>query len=113
MTRRAEVTALTREGQKILMAAVFASDPGKAVMEDAAIEVTVNDHFDIRTKKAILFGKTVVIDLFKSLKMILHTLKILRFPWLSRAIYRRDVGHDRFSIGNKSRMPDEMYCKLN
>ena len=59
------------------MSAVFASNSGKAVMEDAAIEVTVNNHFDIRTQKTILFGKTVVIDLFKSLKMILNTLIIL------------------------------------
>ena len=35
----------------------------------AAIEVTVDDHFDIRTKKAILFGKTVVVDLLKFLKV--------------------------------------------
>ena len=86
MTRGAEVAALTREGQKILMAAVFASNSGEAVMEDAAIEVTVDDHFDIRRKKAILFGKTVVVNLFKSLEIILNTLIILRFLWLSRSI---------------------------
>jgi hypothetical protein len=80
------------------VAAVFASDPGESVIEDAAIEITVNDHFDIRTKKAILFGKTVVINLFKSLKMILNALIILRFRWLPRAIYRRDIGHERFSL---------------
>jgi hypothetical protein len=113
MTRGAEVAALTREGQEILVAAVFASHPGEAVMEDAAIEVTVNNLFDIRTQKTILFGKTVVINLFKSLKMILNTLIILRFLWLARAIYRRDIGHDRFSFGSKSRLPDEEYCKFN
>ena len=43
-------------------------------------------HFDIRRKKAILFGKTVVVNLFKSLEMILNTLIILRFLWLSRSI---------------------------
>ena len=112
MTGRTEVAALTREGQKILVAAIPASDPGKAVMEDAAIEVTVNDRFDIRKKKAILFGKTVVVDLLKSLKMILNTLIILRFLWVARAIYRRDVGHDRFSFGSKPRVPDERNCKL-
>jgi hypothetical protein len=53
------------------VAAVCASDPSEAVVEDAAIEVTVDDHFDIRTKKSILFGKTVVVNLFKSLEMIL------------------------------------------
>jgi hypothetical protein len=95
------------------MAAVFASDPGETVMEDSAIEVTVNDSFDIGAKKAILFGKTVVIDLFKSLEMIFNTLIILRFLWLSRAIYRRDIGHVRFSFGSTPRMPDEIYCKLH
>lgn len=68
------------------MAAVFASDPGEAMAQDAAIEKTVNHPFDVGTKEAILFGKTVVIDLFKRLKMILDTLIILRFLWLSRAI---------------------------
>ena len=53
------------------MVAGFASDPGEAVMEDAAIKITVNHPFDIGTKKAIPFGKTVVVNLFKSLEMIL------------------------------------------
>ena len=95
------------------MTAVFASDPGEAVMEDAAIKITVNHPFDIGTKKAIPFSKTVVVNLFKSLEMILNALIILRLLWLSRAIYRRDIGHDRFSCKNKSKMPDEIYCKLN
>ena len=77
MTRWAEVASLTREGQEILVAAVFASHLGEAVTEDAAIEVTVDDLFDIRAQETILFGKTVVTDLFKSLKMILNTLIIL------------------------------------
>jgi len=93
--------------------AVFASNPGEAVMENAAIEVTVNDPFDIRTKKSILFGKTVVVNLFKSLKMLLNALIILRVLWFSMAIYRRDIGHVRFSVGSKSGMPDKIYCKLN
>jgi hypothetical protein len=94
------------------VAAVFAPDSGEAVMEDAAIKVTVNDHFDIRTKKAILFRKTVVIDLFKSLKMILNALIIFRVLWCSMAIYRRDIGHVRFSSGSKSGMPDEVCRKF-
>jgi hypothetical protein len=76
------------------VAAVFASDTGEAVVQDASIEITVNHPFDMGTKKTILFGKTVVIDLFKSLKMIFTTLIILRFLWLSGAIFRRDVRHD-------------------
>jgi hypothetical protein len=95
------------------MAAIPAFHPGKAVMQDAAVEVPVNNRFYIRTQKTILLGKTVVVDLFKSLKMIFNTLIILRFLWLSRAIYRRDNGHVRFSCKNKLRMPDEIYGKLN
>jgi len=87
--------------------------PGRAVVENAAIEVTVDDLFHIRTKKAILFGKAVVVNLFKSLKMILNTSIVLGFLWLSRAIYRRDIRHVRFSVGSKSGMFDEINCKLN
>lgn len=75
------------------MAAVFTFDAGETIVEDAAIEVTVNDPFDIRTKKAILFGKTVVIDLLKFLKVILNAsviLGILRFP---RAVCERNIRH--------------------
>jgi hypothetical protein len=112
VTRRAKVAALTGEGQEILVAAVFASDPGEAVMKDAAIEVTVNDRFDIRTQETILFGKTVVVNLLKSLEIIFNTLIIFRFLWLSRAIDGGDVGHDRFSFRSQCRMPDEICCKL-
>ena len=72
-------------------------------MEDAAIEVAIDNLPHIRPKKTILLGKAVVVNLFKLLKMILNTLIILRFQWLSRAIYRKDVGHDRFSFGTKPR----------
>ncbi len=75
------------------MAALFASDPGEAVMKDAAIEITVNQPFDIGTKKAIPFGKTVVVNLFKSLEMIHNTLIILRILWLARTINRRNIEH--------------------
>jgi hypothetical protein len=48
------------------MAAVFASDPGKAIMEDAAIEITVNNQFDIGTKETILFERTYPESGYKS-----------------------------------------------
>jgi hypothetical protein len=57
--------------------------------------------FDIGTKKNILFGKTVVVNLFKSLEIILNALIILRVLWLWRAIYTRDIGHEAYRIKNK------------
>jgi hypothetical protein len=91
------------------MAAVFASNSGEAVMENAAIEVTVDDHFDIRRKKAILFGKTVVVNLFKSLVMILNTLIILRIMWFTWLINWRRVGHGPFFLKRDEDMPDSLY----
>jgi hypothetical protein len=54
MTGRAEVAALAREGQKIFVAAVFASHAGKAVAQIAAIEITVDYLFDIWPPEAML-----------------------------------------------------------
>ena len=87
--------------------------PCKAIVQDAAIKIAIDNLSHIGPEKAILLGKTLVIDLLKRLEMVFNTLIILRFLWLSRAIYRRDVGHERFSFGSKSRMPDEIYCKFN
>ena len=95
------------------MAAFPTFDPCKTVVQDSAIQIAVNHLLHIRPEKHVLFRKTVIVDLLKSLKMILNTLIILRYLWLSRAIYRRDVGHERFSFGSKSRMPEEINYKFN
>lgn len=58
------------------MAAILGSDPGETVMEDAAIEITINNLFNIRTKKTILFGKTFVVNLLELFKIVLNTLVI-------------------------------------
>jgi len=56
--------------------AFTAFDPCKSVIQKTAIKITINDLFHIRTEKTILPCKAVIIDLFESLKMILHTLVI-------------------------------------
>ena len=93
MAGGAEVPAFAREGQEILVATVFAFNAGETIVEDAAIEVTANDHFDIRAKKTISFGKTVVVNLFKSLKMILNALVILGILRFARAVCGRNIRH--------------------
>jgi hypothetical protein len=45
-------------------------------VEDAAIKVTVTGLFDIGTEKTVLPRKMVVINLFKTLKMIFNALII-------------------------------------
>jgi hypothetical protein len=75
------------------MSAVFASDSGETVVEDAAIKITVNHLLHISTEETILGGEALVIDLLKFLKMILNALVIFGILRLPRVIYGGDVGH--------------------
>ena len=59
------------------MATVPAPNTGKAVMEDAAIKIAINDLSHIGPKKAILLGKALIIDLLQRLKVIFNTMIIL------------------------------------
>ena len=51
------------------MPAVFASDSGEAVMEDAAIQETINYLSHIGPEKAKFGCKPIVIDLLQRLKV--------------------------------------------
>ena len=81
------------------MATVTASDSGKSIMEDATVKITVNNLLHIRPKETVLLGKALIIDLFKSLKMILNTLVVLGVLRFSGAIYGRGVWHGLISPG--------------
>ena len=51
------------------MTTVIASDSGKSIVEDATIKVAVNYLSYIGAEKAILPGKALIIDLFKSFEI--------------------------------------------
>ncbi len=63
MAGRTEVTALAGEGKKILVVAVFTLHPGKAVVQVAAIKITVNDLPEIGSEESIGPLKTFLVDL--------------------------------------------------
>jgi hypothetical protein len=73
VARWAEVPALARESQKILMTTLFASDAGKPVVEVTAVEIPVNHLPDIGTEKPILFFKPLFIHLSECLEMIFNS----------------------------------------
>jgi hypothetical protein len=50
------------------MTAVFAPNTGKAIVQNPTVQVTVNYLLDIRTVKAILPLKPVLINLLERLK---------------------------------------------
>ena len=76
MSGRAEVPSFTRESQKIFVAAVIAFHTGKAVVQIAAVEITVDHLFDIGPPEAVISGKPVVINLHEGFKVILHAVVI-------------------------------------
>ena len=57
--------SLAGKRQEILVTAISTSDTGKPTAKDATIKVAVNYLSYIGAEKAILFGKALIIDLFK------------------------------------------------
>ena len=74
MARRVIMPPFTRKGQKVLMAAVPAAHPRKAVVQVAAVQVAIDHLPDIGPEKSIPALEALFIDLLESLKMILNTL---------------------------------------
>ena len=79
------MTALAGEGKKIFVVAVFTLHPGKAVVQIAAIKITVNDIPEIGTEESIGPFKPFLVDLDEGFQMIYDTAVIigsLRFAGL-------------------------------
>ena len=69
------------------MTTVLTSDPGKAIFQNAAVQIAVNDLFNVGAKETVLPFEPLVIDLFEGLKMVLHALVIWRVLRIALAIY--------------------------
>jgi len=79
------------------MVTILALNTGKAIMEDAAIKVTINNLSYIRAEKTIPLSKALIINLLKRLKMVFHALVILRNLRVARTINGKSIGHWLFS----------------
>ena len=95
------------------MVTILASYTGKAVVENAAVKISVDNLPHIRTEKAILLGKTLIVDLFQRFKIVFNALIILRVLWFTWLINGRRVGHGPFFLKQDEDMPDSLYCKFN
>jgi hypothetical protein len=93
MARWTEVSAFARKGQKIFMAAIGASDTGKAVVEVAAVQIPIDHLPKVGPKEAVLFFKALLVDLLKRLKVVSNTLIIRRIVRISRPVNRAWLGH--------------------
>ena len=59
------------------MVTFLAFNTGKAIMEDSAVEITINDLSHVGSEKAILLGEALVIDLFQCFKIVFNVVIIL------------------------------------
>jgi len=69
---------LVEKGSKVFMAAVFTLHTDKAVVRVAAIEVPVNDLLQIRPPESVRPFESLLVDLNKGFKMVLHVPVIIR-----------------------------------
>jgi hypothetical protein len=104
MTGGAKMTPFAGEGQKILMAAIFAFHTGKAVVQIAAIEIAIDHLLDIGPPESVLPGEMLVIDPDKGFKIVLYTAVVIRRLRISWTINGGRSGHD-FSPLRKSDRP--------
>ena len=88
---------IARQCKQVLVPTIATPDTGKAIVQDTAVQITVNHLPHIRPEKPILFREPLVIHLFKRLELIFHALVILRNLGIARVINGRNIGHWLFS----------------
>jgi hypothetical protein len=88
----AKMAALTRESQQIFVTAVFTFHPREAVLEDAAVQETVNHLPYIGPEKSVTGCEPLIIDLLQCLEVILNALIVLRLLWPPRTVDRGCAG---------------------
>ena len=94
VTGGTKMMALAGKGKKILVVAVFTFHPGKAIVQIAAIKITVNDLLEIGTEESVGPLKPFLIDLDKASQMIFDTAIIIGSLWIAGLINDDRGGHD-------------------
>ena len=75
------------KSKQILVAAMIAPDTRKPVVQNPAVQVSINHLFNVRAKKTVLPLEPLIIDLLEGFKMILHTLIVGRVLRVALAVY--------------------------
>jgi hypothetical protein len=70
------------------MTTISTRDTGKAMMQDTAIKISINDLSYIGAKKSISFVKTVIVNLLKLLKMVFNALVVRCALGIALSVYR-------------------------
>ena len=83
---------------KYPMTTALTSDPGKAVLQNSAVQIAVNDLFDVGSKEPVLPSEPVIIDHFEGFKMIFHALVIWRVLGIAPPVNRCLHEYRRLSV---------------
>ena len=75
------------------MTAIFASNPGKPIMQPPAVHIPVNHLLDIRPKKSISLLETIFINLFKCFQIVLNAPIVCRILRVAGPVSRTCAGH--------------------
>jgi len=86
------MSSFAGECEQKFVTAFFTFDPCKAIVENTAVQVTVDDLFHIGPEEAVFLCELVVIDLFQIFKIVLDTLVVLGFLRPSGMVDRGCVG---------------------
>ncbi len=108
------------------MPTIFTFHPGKAEMQIAAVQISINHFFHIRTPKPISIHVAVIPQLFKLLEMRFNTTEIMAYLWIPGFIdikfntFRALIEHLILIFGVKLREPVyptiykcKYQCKVN
>ena len=96
MAGGAEMSALARKSQQILVVTVFAFHSGKAVVQIAALQIPVNDLLQIGAPEAVLPGKMLIVDTDEDLKIVLYSTIVIGQLGISGAVDCCWERHDSF-----------------
>lgn len=96
------------------MSTAFASHAGKTVMQDSAVQITINYLLDVGAEKTVPPLEPVVIDHFECLEMVLYALVVWRVLGIALSVYgfRHGLFHSLAS-GNKTMFHRNTHAGLN
>ena len=73
------------------MTAIFASSPGKSVMQNPAVPIVIDYLFDIRAIESIPSFKPLFVDVFERFEMVFHALIIRRVLRIALSVKATDA----------------------
>ena len=82
------------------MTAFFTFHPCKAIVQNTAVQIAVDNLFDVGPEITVFLCELVVIDLFRIFKIVLDTLVVLGSAWYSRNFFLifQPNSHDRIRL---------------